>query len=85
MEACGKAKRFFDGQCDPLALVASKLLTFMDDGQDRTRREELERRLTDLKARLPAHSIPPSMMMELDDMEEQPAELRSSREEKERS
>jgi thioredoxin 1 len=33
--------------------------------------EELERRLADLKARMPAHSIPPSMMIELDELEEQ--------------
>jgi hypothetical protein len=33
--------------------------------------EELERRIEDLKKRLPAHSIPPAMMAELDDLEEQ--------------
>ena len=31
---------------------------------------ELEKRLADLQARLPAHSIPPSMIAELDDLEE---------------
>lgn len=31
----------------------------------------LEARLADLKARLPAHSIPPAMMAELDEIEEQ--------------
>ncbi len=36
-----------------------------------SKRKELEKRLADLKARLPAHSIPPSMMMELDELEEQ--------------
>ena len=44
--------------------------------QNLTRKEVLERQLADLKARLPAHSIPPSMMMELDELEEQLAELR---------
>jgi len=44
--------------------------------------EELERRLADLKARLPAHSIPPSMMIALDELEEQLAD-RYAREEKE--
>jgi hypothetical protein len=39
--------------------------------------ETLERKLEDLKARLPAHSIPPSMMMELDELEEQLEELRA--------
>ena len=41
------------------------------------RKEELERRLADLKARLPAHSIPPSMMIELDELEEQLAEIQA--------
>lgn len=44
--------------------------------------EELERRLADLKARMPAHSIPPSMMIALDELEEQLAE-RYARDEKE--
>jgi polyhydroxyalkanoate synthesis regulator phasin len=47
----------------------------MDDRPKRTRVEELEERLADLKARMPAHSIPPSMMIELDELEEQLAEL----------
>jgi len=47
----------------------------MDDRPNRTRVEELEERLADLKARMPAHSIPPSMMIELDELEEQLAEL----------
>jgi hypothetical protein len=41
------------------------------DNQLELEREELTRRLADLKARMPAHSIPPSMMMELDELEEQ--------------
>lgn len=31
---------------------------------------KLEIRLADLQARLPAHSIPPSMMAEMDDLED---------------
>ena len=31
---------------------------------------ELEKQLADLQARLPAHSIPPSMIAELDDLEQ---------------
>jgi len=31
----------------------------------------LQARLADLQARLPAHSIPPAMMAELDEIEEQ--------------
>jgi hypothetical protein len=32
--------------------------------------QELEKRLEDLKRRLPAHSIPPGMIAEMDDLEE---------------
>jgi len=32
---------------------------------------ELEKQLADLKARLPAHSVPASMMVELDELEEE--------------
>ncbi len=31
---------------------------------------ELERRIAELRARLPKHSIPPAMLIELDDLEE---------------
>jgi len=40
--------------------------------------EVLENRLADLKARLPAHSVPPVMIIEMEDLEEQLAELRTS-------
>jgi hypothetical protein len=36
-----------------------------------TRIEELERRIADLKARLPKHSIPPAMILELEELEEE--------------
>ncbi|HEY72268.1 MAG: histidine kinase [Chloroflexi bacterium] len=39
---------------------------------------ELEKRINDLKARLPKHSVPPSMLIELDDLEE---ELEQARQE----
>ncbi|MEN8240881.1 MAG: histidine kinase [Chloroflexota bacterium] len=32
--------------------------------------EEIKRQIEDLKKRLPAHSIPPAMMAELDELEE---------------
>jgi hypothetical protein len=48
-----------------------------DHPQELAREEELERRLADLQARMPAHSMPPSMMIELDELEEQLAELRA--------
>jgi len=33
--------------------------------------EELETKLADLEARLPAHSIPPSLIAEMDQLDEQ--------------
>ncbi len=33
--------------------------------------QELEEKITDLKKRWPAHSVPPAMMQELDDLEEE--------------
>ena len=38
---------------------------------DNVRIEELKRRIEDLKKRMPAHSIPPAMMAQLDELEEQ--------------
>ena len=32
---------------------------------------ELEERIADLRARLPRHSVPPSMIIELEDLEEE--------------
>jgi hypothetical protein len=40
--------------------------------------KEIEEKLADLKARWPAHSVPPHMWQELEDLEE---ELRKAREE----
>jgi hypothetical protein len=37
----------------------------------------LEARIADCQARLPAHSFPPTMLAELDDLDEQLAEARS--------
>ena len=53
----------------------------MKPSKESTRLQALEARLADLKARMPAHSIPPSMMMELDELEEELAELRASHDE----
>ena len=36
---------------------------------------ELEMRLADLNARLPAHSIPPAMLIEMEDIEDELARL----------
>jgi hypothetical protein len=41
----------------------------MSDKQKRI--AELERRIEELKKRFPAHSIPPALMAELDELEEQ--------------
>jgi thioredoxin 1 len=40
-----------------------------------TQKEALERRLADLQAQLPAHSIPPAMMMQIDELETELAQL----------
>ena len=37
---------------------------------------ELERKIEALKVRFPAHSIPPALMAELDDLEEQLAQAK---------
>jgi hypothetical protein len=42
------------------------MVTMMDD----TYIQELERKIADLKKRWPAHSIPPALMQELDELEE---------------
>lgn len=42
---------------------------------------ELEERIADLQARLPKHSVPTSMLVELDELEEQLEELRTQEEE----
>lgn len=48
----------------------------MDD--NRKTIEELEELIADLKARLPKHSIPPAMLIELEDLEEALEQARSS-------
>lgn len=42
-----------------------------------TRIAELERQIADLKARLPKHSVPASMLIELDDLEEELEQARA--------
>lgn len=53
----------------------------MDDDE---RIGELERRLADLQARLPRHSIPAAMMIEIEELEEELAARRAGSEERER-
>jgi len=48
----------------------------MDDRK--ARMAELERRLRELLARMPKHSVPPSMLIELEDLEEELAQLRAT-------
>jgi polyhydroxyalkanoate synthesis regulator phasin len=55
----------------------------VSDLQTKAQIEKLERRLADLKARMPAHSIPPSMMIVLDELEDQLAELQAGEKKKE--
>jgi hypothetical protein len=47
------------------------------DGQSAKRISQLKQRLADLKARLPAHSVPASMVMEMEELEEQLRRLQS--------
>lgn len=51
------------------------------DGKIRLKQEiaELEAELAGLQARMPAHSVPPAMMLALDDLEERLAHLRMRR------
>ncbi len=43
---------------------------------DEDRVQELEKRIADLKSRWPAHSVPPAMLEELDELEEELERLR---------
>ncbi len=52
---------------------SSQISTTMDVQKDRI--EELEERIAELKARLPRHSVPPSMLMELEELEDELAQL----------
>jgi hypothetical protein len=47
--------------------------------------EELEQSITDLEARLPKHSVPPSMLIELEDLEETLRRARSGEREAEQA
>jgi HAMP domain-containing protein len=49
----------------------------MSGPQLKRRITDLEQKLADLQARLPAHSIPTAMMAELEELEEQLEQLRS--------
>jgi len=48
-------------------------------GVDRIK--ELEEKLADLKARWPAHSVPPSMWQELEELEEELEKIKRVKEE----
>lgn len=48
----------------------------MQDNATRERIAELERQLAELRRRLPAHSIPTAMMLELEELEDQLDALR---------
>ncbi|MDA8217549.1 MAG: hypothetical protein M0Z94_08045 [Dehalococcoidales bacterium] len=49
-------------------------------GDDLARIHQLEQELAELKRRMPAHSVPPSMVMRLEEIEGELAELRRSTE-----
>lgn len=44
---------------------------------DRERIDQLERQLAELEARLPKHSVPPAMMIEMEELEEELETLRA--------
>jgi len=46
--------------------------------KETTQVAELEKRVADLKARLPKHSIPPAMLIELEEMEEELEQARGT-------
>lgn len=48
----------------------------MPDRQEQI--SELERRIEELKGRLPAHSVKPQMLRELEDLEEELEQLKTS-------
>jgi len=50
----------------------------MDRQKNTLKIADIERHIADLKARWPKHSVPPSMLIELDDLEK---ELRQARQE----
>ncbi len=45
---------------------------------------ELKKKIAELKSRWPAHTVPPAMLMQLDELEEQLAQLRQARSNAER-
>ena len=47
------------------------------DDQVAQRIAKLKRRLADLQARLPAHSVPPAMLIEMEEIEDELARLQS--------
>ncbi len=51
----------------------------------RERIEELEARIADLEARLPKHSVPPTMLVQLEDLEQALEEARREAEGKDKT
>ena len=57
----------------------------MSESNVAARVAELEKQLIDLQNRLPAHSVPPSMILELDELEEALVQARRQWEEEQSS
>jgi len=51
----------------------------MDNDELDSKLAMLKARLADLEARMPAHSVPPAMVMEMEDLEEEIAALNRSK------
>lgn len=45
--------------------------------EEKAKIEELEQRIADLEARLPKHSTPPAMLIELEELEEELARIKA--------
>lgn len=62
-------------------LPQSSLIKFIDiAGMDKIK--EIESRIADLKARWPAHSVPPSMWQQLEELEEELEKAEKEKQEK---
>lgn len=51
-----------------------RIIRALDSIENNQHIRELEEKIANLKKRWPAHSVPPAMMQELDDLEEELAE-----------
>ncbi len=53
--------------------------------EDKRSAEELKQRIADLRSRMPKHSVPPAMLIELEDLEEALEQTRADAREEDRA